>query len=84
MFEWIRKLFSEKDKDALRSHLRSINEHLNAIKASILETRDGDSVVKTDAGKKFLTDLDLRLYAVKKQIEEALADREPVKKNAEA
>lgn len=74
MIEWIKRKFVDKDRDAMRSHLRSIRTHLDAIQANIAETHKAEDVVKTDAGKRFLSSIAYDIAALRLQASEALGE----------
>jgi len=69
------KSFVNKELDAMRSHLRSIEHHLGALHASIVAAHEGEDVVKSDAGRRLLVGLAFQLVGLIRHVKEAAGDR---------
>jgi len=78
VYEIIRRKFISKDREAMESHLRSIGQHLSALHTSIVETHKASDVIKTDVGKRFLSDVAYHVVATILQVEEALGMKSKV------
>jgi hypothetical protein len=74
IWQCVSKAFVNKELDAMRSHLRSIEHHLGALHASIVATHEGEDVVKSDAGRRLLVGLAFQLVGLIRHVKEAAGD----------
>lgn len=72
MIAWIRQLFGDKDRDLLKSHLRSIAMSLDSLRANIAESHGMDDVVKSEVGKRWLSSLAHHTVSIRNEALEAL------------